>query len=164
MSKFFVVGDVTVDLMYFVDELPEAGGEVSVSRSVMEPGGAGGTIATMLARLGHDVKIATRLGHGPFADMALKNVLESGVDDCCLQRDTERQTGSVTLLVTPDAQRTMISSSGASRYLNPDKLSANEIASCDALVMSAYSLLGGQQREYAMKALHIAYEDRKSVV
>ena len=72
MSKFFVVGDVTVDLMYFVDELPEAGGEVSVSRSVMEPGGAGGTIATMLARLGHEVKIATRLGHRPLCRYGLK--------------------------------------------------------------------------------------------
>ena len=85
--------------------------------------------------------------------MALKNVLESGVDNCCLQRDEKRQTGSVTLLVTPDAQRTMISSSGASRYLDPEEISTDEIASCDALVMSAYSLLGGQQREYAMKAL-----------
>ena len=158
MSKFFVVGDVTVDLMYFVDELPEAGGEVSVSRSRMEPGGAGGTIAVVLARLGHKVKIATRLGQGPFAEMALKNVYTAGVDTSCIQRDTEHQTGSVTLLVTPDAQRTMISSSGASRYLDPNLLEEQDITSCDALVMSAYSLLGGQQREYALKALHTAYE------
>jgi ribokinase len=161
MSKFFVVGDVTVDLMYFVNDLPEAGGEITVTRSVMEPGGAGGTIATVLARLGHQVKIATRIGRGPFSDLALKNVLASGVDISCVQRDDDHLTGSVTLLITPDAQRTMISSSGASRYLDAAYLNPDEIRSCDALVVSAYSLIGGLQREYAVKALSIA---RKSAL
>jgi ribokinase len=156
MSKFFVVGDVTVDLMYFVNELPEAGGETSVSRAVMEPGGAGGTIATALARLGHQVKIATRVGTGPFSEVALKNVIESGVETSCIQRDEALQTGSVLLLVTPDAQRTMLSSAGATRHLDAAFLNPDDITSCDALVMSAYSLIGGLQREYAVKALDIA--------
>jgi ribokinase len=156
MSKFFVVGDVTVDLMYFINELPEPGGEVSVLRAVMEPGGAGGTIATTLARLGHQVKIATRVGTGPFSELALKNILASGVDTSCIQRDENLQTGSVLLLVTPDAQRTMLSSAGATRHLDAAFLNPEDITSCDALVMSAYSLIGGLQREYAVKALDIA--------
>ncbi len=156
MSKFFVVGDVTADLMYFVKALPEAGGEVTVTRAVTEPGGAGGTIATALARLGHEVTIATCIGQGPFSELALKNVLASGVDISHVQRDPNLQTGSVILLVTPDAQRTMISSTGASRNLDAAYLKADAIRSCDALVMSAYSLVGGLQREYAVKALSIA--------
>ncbi|MGL4608347.1 MAG: carbohydrate kinase family protein [Trueperaceae bacterium] len=156
MSKFFVVGDVTVDLMYFVSELPEVGGEASVSRAVMEPGGAGGTIATTLARLGHEVKIATRVGTGPFSELALRNVIASGVDTSSIQRDEILQTGSVLLLVTPDAQRTMLSSAGATRHLDAAFLQPEAITSCDALVMSAYSLIGGLQREYAVKALDIA--------
>lgn len=156
MSKFFVVGDVTVDLMYFVKELPEAGGEVTVTRAVTEPGGAGGTMATTLARLGHDVSMATCIGKGPFSELAIKNVLASGVDTSQIQRDDDRQTGSVTLLVTPDAQRTMISSTGASRNLDAAEMQEEAIEACDALVMSAYSLVGGLQREYAVKALSIA--------
>ncbi len=156
MSKFFVVGDVTVDLMYFVNELPEAGGERSVTKAVMEPGGAGGTIAVALARLGHEVKIATRVGTGPFSQVALKNIIESGVDTSCIQRDETLQTGSVLLLVTPDAQRTMLSSAGATRHLDAAFLNPKDISSSDALVMSAYSLIGGLQREYAVKALDIA--------
>ncbi|MCA9840043.1 MAG: carbohydrate kinase family protein [Trueperaceae bacterium] len=156
MSKFFVVGDVTADLMYFVKALPEAGGEVTVTRAVTEPGGAGGTIATALARLGHEVTIATCIGKGPFSELALKNVLEAGVDISQVQRDPDLQTGSVILLITPDAQRTMISSTGASRNLDAAYLKADAITSCDALVMSAYSLVGGLQREYAVKALSIA--------
>jgi ribokinase len=156
MSKFFVVGDVTVDLMYFVDELPDAGGDVTVSKSLMEPGGAGGTIAVTLARLGHQVKIATRVGTGPFSEVALGNIVATGVDTTHIQRDATIQTGSVILLITPDAQRTMISSVGASRNLDETKLQPEAVTACDALVMSAYSLVGGSQRKYALEALELA--------
>jgi ribokinase len=156
MSKFFVVGDVTVDLMYFVDELPDAGGDVTASKSLMEPGGAGGTIAVTLARLGHKVTIATKVGTGPFSEVALANIVASGVDTSYIQRDEHVQTGSVILLVTPDAQRTMLSSVGASRNLDGTNLQPEAVTSCDALVMSAYSLVGGTQRDYALAALELA--------
>ena len=60
MAKFLVVGDATVDQMYFVDALPDVGGEMTASRAMMEPGGAGGTMATALARWhdGHRVGAA----------------------------------------------------------------------------------------------------------
>jgi ribokinase len=156
MSKFLVVGDVTVDQMYFVNELPEAGGEVTALRAVMEPGGAGGTIATALARLGHSVTVATRVGTGPFSELALKYVREAGVDLSLIQTDKHLQTSSVTLLITPDTQRTMISAAGASRHLDSAGLSPDQVQSCNALVMSAYSLVGGRQREYAVRALEYA--------
>ena len=85
MTKFFVVGDVTVDQMYFVNDLPEAGGEVTASRAVLEPGGAGGTIAVALARLGNEVLLAARVGPGPFAELALKHVKRAGVDTRLVQ-------------------------------------------------------------------------------
>ena len=156
MSKFFVVGDVTVDQMYFVKQLPEAGGEITASRAVLEPGGAGGTIAAVLARLGNEVRIATRVGTGPFSELALRHVRAAGVDEAMIQIDDEHQTSSVTILITPDAQRTMIGAVGASRHLDSAELSREDVAACDALVMSAYSLVGGRQREYAVKALDLA--------
>jgi ribokinase len=156
MPKFFVVGDVTVDQMYFVSELPEPGGEVSASRAMMEPGGAGGTIATALAWHGNEVLLAARVGTGPFAELALRRVTEAGVESRLVQRDKDVQTSSVTLLITPDTERTMISVGGASRNLDAAELRADDVAACDALVMSAYSLMGGLQREYAVRALEAA--------
>jgi ribokinase len=96
------------------------------------------------------------VGTGPFSQVALSNIIETGIDTSHIQRDAGILTGSVILLITPDAQRTMISSVGASRNLDVSKLNAEEISSCDALIMSAYSLVGGTQREYALKALEIA--------
>jgi len=160
MAKFFVVGDVTVDQMYFVNDLPEPGGEVTATRAVLEPGGAGGTIATALARLGNEVVLAARVGAGPFADLALKYVKEAGVDTRLIQVDPTLQTSSITLLITPDTQRTMISSGGASRNLDAAELRPEHVASCDALVVSAYSLIGGLQREYAVRALEVAKREK----
>lgn len=160
MTKFFVVGDVTVDQMYFVNDLPEAGGEVTASRAVLEPGGAGGTIATALARLGNKVTLAARVGAGPFADLALKHVRAASVNIEHVQTDPTLQTSSVTLLITPDTQRTMISGGGASRNLDATFFHEGAVTACDALVVSAYSLIGGPQREYAVRALDAARKAR----
>ncbi len=160
MTKFFVVGDVTVDQMYFVNDLPDAGGEVTASRAVLEPGGAGGTIATALARLGNEVTLAARVGAGPFADLALKHVRAASVNIDHVQTDPSLQTSSVTLLITPDTQRTMISGGGASRNLDATFFQADAVTACDALVVSAYSLIGGPQREYAVRALETARKAR----
>ena len=156
MADFLVVGDATVDQMYFVDAVPEPGGEITATRAVMEPGGAGGTIATALARLGHDVRIATRVGTGPFSELALRNLRSSGVSDALLQIDDTLQTSSVTILVTPDTQRTMISAVGASRNLDAAGLGPDAFEGLDGLVMSAYSLVDGPQRDYAVKTLELA--------
>lgn len=158
MARFFVVGDVTVDQMYFVSELPEPGGETTALTARMEPGGAGGTVATALAQLGNEVVIATRVGTGPFAELALRNAVASGVDTRLVQHDDKRQTSSITLLITPDTQRTMLAAQAASRYLDSAGLKASDVAGCDALVMSAYSLVTGRQREYAVKALGYAID------
>ena len=160
MAHFFVVGDATVDQMYFVSEYPEPGGEVTAQRAVMEPGGSGGTVATVLARLENTTRIATRVGKGPFSELALRNVRAAGVDTSLVQVDPELQTSSVTLIVTPDAQRTMISAAGASRQLDAAELAEPDVAACDALVMSAYSLVGGRQKEYALQALAHASKHR----
>jgi ribokinase len=156
MAQFLVVGDATVDQMYFVDEFPDPGTEVSAYRSTLEPGGSGGTVATVLARLGNETRIATRVGTDPFADVALRNLVGSGVDLSLVQRDATLQTSSVTLLVTPDGQRTMLSSAGASRELDVSLLDPASVTGADALVMSAYSLVAGRQQEYALTALRLA--------
>src|SRR5690606_41605046 len=107
--------------------------------------------------------IATRVGTGPFAELALRNAVQAGVDLRLVQRDADRQTSSVTLIVTPDAQRTMISAAGASRYLDSAALRVEDVADRDALVLSASSLIGGRQKEYALRCLELAREHRLTV-
>ncbi|WP_261664013.1 carbohydrate kinase family protein [Deinococcus sp. Marseille-Q6407] len=161
--KFFVIGDVNVDHIYHLDRLPEPGQEVHPLRSVMQPGGSGGTMAVTLARLGHTVTLATSVGQDPFAQFALSQVQASGVLDSAVQTTSEDTTSTITVMQTADGQRAMISSGGANRQLDPAKLKKKDIEAADAVIVSAYSLVEGEQREYALKAIDYAKKAKKPV-
>jgi ribokinase len=154
--KFYVIGDVTVDHLYHLQRLPAPGEEVNPIRSSMQPGGAGGTVSVTLARLGHQVTLAARVGDDPFADYALQQVKESGVALAAVQRDPDHLTSTITVMQTPDGQRAMIASGAANRQLDAAKLKKKDIEGASALLLSAYSLIGGPQREYALKAIDTA--------
>lgn len=162
MAKFFVVGTATVDQMYFIEHVPEEGEQVLSQAASIQAGGAGGTIATALARLGNEVDLATRMGSGLFSEIALREARAAGVNETCIQYDAERRTSTIILLVNPERQRSMISFAGASDFLDITLLDEKSVAQSDALVMSTYSLLGEKQRDYALAALEIARANRLS--
>ncbi len=154
--KFYVIGDVTVDHMHFLERIPLAGEDTTPTRTVLLPGGAGGTMAYHAAHLGHDVTLAARVGKDPFAAVALENLKSSGVDLSALQYDTSIMTSTVTILVTANAERTMISATGANRSLDAKKLDSKTLEKNDAIIISAYAFISGAQREYAQNAMLIA--------
>ncbi|BDG20818.1 carbohydrate kinase family protein [Thermus thermophilus] len=154
--RFFVLGDVSVDLLFFLERIPEPGEEVPSRRALMKPGGAGGTLAAQLASLGHRVFLAGRVGKDPFAELALSRVREVGVDLRHLQEDPEHTTSSVLILVVPGGERAMVSAEGASRYLDPALFKPRFLDQVDAVVLSAYALVGGPSRSYAAEVLEAA--------
>jgi ribokinase len=154
--KFFVIGDVTVDHIHFLERIPSAGEDATPTRSALLPGGAGGTMAYYAARLGHEVTLAARVGDDPFRQVALKNLERVGVKLGAIQTDPNLMTGTITILVTPSAERTMISSTSANRHLDAAELNKKDIEQSDALVVSAYALMSGMQREYTIKAIDAA--------
>ncbi|APD09774.1 carbohydrate kinase family protein [Thermus brockianus] len=154
--RFFVLGDVSVDLLFFVERIPEPGEEVPSRRALMKPGGAGGTLAVQLASLGHRVQLAGRVGQDPFAELALSRVREVGVDLKHLQEDPDHTTSSVLILVVPGGERAMVSAEGASRHLDPALFKPRYLDTVDAVVLSAYALVGGATRSYAVEVLEAA--------
>lgn len=161
--KFFVIGDVNVDHIYHLDQLPKPGSEVHPLQAVMEPGGSGGTMAVTLARLGHSVTLASSVGNDPFAEYALSGVRASGVLETAVQVAESEFTSTITVMQTVGGQRAMISFGGANRQLDPAKLKKKDIESSDAVIISAYSLVEGAQRQYALKAIEYAKKAKKPV-
>lgn len=151
--RFFVLGDVSVDLIYFLDRIPEPGEEVPARQALMTPGGAGGTLAAQLSSLGHKVFLASRVGNDPFRTVALSEIEKVGVDLKYLQQDPEVTTSSIVILSVPGGERSMISAGGASRHLDAKEFKPRMLDQIDALVLSAYAFVGGPQREYAMAVL-----------
>jgi ribokinase len=154
--KFFVIGDVTVDHIHFLERIPSAGEDATPIRSALLPGGAGGTLAYYAARLGHEVTLAARVGNDPFRTVALQNLIRDEVNLSALQTDPELMTSTITILVTPSAERTMISATGANRHLDAAELNASDLQGSDGLIVSAYALISGGQRDYTVKAMEIA--------
>lgn len=159
--KFLVIGDVTVDHIYHLENLPVVGAEIIPQRSSMQPGGAGGTMSVTLARLDHQVTLAARVGNDPFAEYALSLVRQSGVDESVIQRDPEHLTSTITVMQTPRGERTMISDGSTNRRLDPSKLKKKDVDAADAIIISAYSLTEGPQRQYTLKALDYAHKAKK---
>ncbi|GGR44207.1 sugar kinase [Deinococcus seoulensis] len=154
--KFYVIGDVTVDHLYHLDRLPSPGQEVTPRHASMKPGGAGGTISVTLARLGHSVTLAARVGQDPFAEYALSHVRESGVSESAIQRDPDLLTSTITVMQTAGGERAMISDGAANRQLDPAHLNAAGVQAADALIINAYAMIEGPQREFALNAIDAA--------
>ncbi len=154
--RFLVIGDVSVDLIYLTDRLPEPGEEVAARRMLYRPGGAGATIAAQLASLGHTSFLASRVGTGPLSQVALAGLKAAGVDLRYLQEDPDRPTTSILVFLFPGGERSMVAYAGASRYLDAAGFKARSLDTLHALVVSAYALVGGPQREYAAKAMAAA--------
>lgn len=154
--QFFVVGDVSIDLIYFLERIPEPGEEVPAQRALMKPGGAGGSLAAHLASLGHKVYLASRVGNDPFRSVALSQLEKVGVDLRYLQVDLEQTTSSVLILLVSGGERSMISAGGASRFLDVAEFKAKMLDQIDGVLFSAYALVGGPQQKYAVNALDAA--------
>jgi ribokinase len=156
MASVLVIGDASVDHIYVVAAIPEPEAEVIAERAVLIPGGAGGTMALGLRLLGGSAALAARVGEDAFGALALRNVEAAGVDLSLVQRDPEAVTGVVTILVQSGGGRTMISHGGANRNLDVAQFRPEQVSGRDALVVSAYSLLGGRQREYSRAVIAAA--------
>jgi ribokinase len=158
--KLFVIGDVTVDHLYFLERIPRAGEEAMPIRSTLIPGGAGGSLAYYAAQLGHQVTLGARVGNDPFQEVALSKLKAVGVDLSAIQKDENTLTSTITIMVTPDAERSMISAGGANRNLDAAELPKKVIEDSDAMILSAYALVSGMQREYTVKAMQLAQKQK----
>jgi len=73
-----------------------------------------------------------------------------------LQEDPDHTTSSVLILLVPGGERAMVSAEGASRYLDPSLFKPRYLDQADAVVLSAYALVGGPSRSYAVEVLEAA--------
>ncbi|CDZ30864.1 Hypothetical protein NGAL_HAMBI490_57360 [Neorhizobium galegae bv. officinalis] len=95
-------GSINVDLIYLVNEIPQAGQTVLARGSRTEPGGKGANQALAAARDGADVVMIGAVGNDAMAPIALQN-LESEVDISRVVRSNE-PTGSAAIIIDADGR------------------------------------------------------------
>jgi sugar/nucleoside kinase (ribokinase family) len=134
-----MVGSVVVDVLMYVDRLPDRGGDV-LARRVLTSAGGGFNLLVAAARLGMDGAYGGRTGDGPFGAQARRALDDAGIA-ALLPPGHEADTGVVVGLVEPDGERTFATSPGIEARLAPDDLRALPLRPADAVYVSGYDLV-----------------------
>ena len=138
-DRLLHLGNVVVDVVLDVPGLPERGGDVLASRTLLTAGG-GFNVMMAAARQGLPVSYAGAHGSGPLAVLARAALAEAGVE-VVQQPAAGLDTGFVVSLVEPDGERTFITSPGAEATLSAGGLASVRAAARDAVYLSGYGLM-----------------------
>ena len=128
--------------------------EVDVKAS---SGGSAANTVAGIAEMGGRAAYACRVGDDEFGRFYVDDLRRVGVT-VPGDRRAEGPTGTCVVLITPDAQRTMLTHLGVSSELSADDVSADLIAGASWLYVEGYLLPGEATRDAALAAIGIARE------
>jgi sugar/nucleoside kinase (ribokinase family) len=154
-----VVGDLLYDLLARV-EGSVAFGTDTFTKIHAAAGGSGANAAAWLARLGVETHFVGRVGGDALGEALAGELKRSGVTPH-LARDPSLPTGKVFVLVDGAGERTMITDRGAGEALSPGDL-PETLFRGGHLHLSGYAFSGGNRRETALRAVHLARESGMS--
>lgn len=149
-------GDVNIDVVLDVDDLPAKGGEVFSARRRELLGGSAANTAVVLARLGFESVVMGAVGDDDAGRRALHGLGTAGVSTDLVTVSETHPTAMNTVMVTPDGERTMIGARGANVHYTPDPGWPEGV---DWLHVSGYSLMEGLQQRSALDVIAAAGED-----
>ncbi|MDQ6981795.1 MAG: adenosine kinase [Mariprofundus sp.] len=117
-------------------------------------GGSAANTIVGIADMGGSAAYACKTGMDDFGHHYLDEMKQLGIAIEVPQ--TEGQTGTCVVLITPDAQRTMLTSLGISSSLSADDIRAEEIALAEYVYIEGYLFAGDSTKAAALKAIEIA--------
>lgn len=154
-TKIATLGDINIDVILEVDDLPGRGSEVFATGRRELLGGSAANTAVVLARLGFPTTIMAAVGDDEAGREALRRLESIGVETDLVMVSKAHPTAMNTVLVTPDHERTMIGSRGANAFYTTG---AEWRGTVDWLHVSGYALMEGRQRDSAIDMLDEALE------
>ncbi len=136
--RLVLVGSILVDILMYVDRLPERGGD-SIARSAVLTSGGGFNVLVAAARLGMPVAYAGRVGDGPMGTQVMADLTAADIP-LLLPRISGEDTGFDIGLVESDAERTFVTAPGAESRLSLADLNVLQLFPGDAIYVSGYDL------------------------
>jgi len=118
---------------------------------------AGGSAANTImgiADFGGRAAYAGKVGNDPLGEFFLEDMRHMGVSIEVPR--AAGQSGTCVILITPDAQRTMLTHLGLSSTLGPDDIDPAEIARAKYVYIEGYLFTGDSTRAAALKAIEAA--------
>ncbi|MEX1308445.1 MAG: carbohydrate kinase family protein [Eubacteriales bacterium] len=146
-----VAGDALMDMQFFVENLPEQGGDERIVDRQISTGGAAANTAVTLGRLGANTAFLGCMGRDNFADQLSEQLRLSGVDTSMVQYGGE--TGYTVDLIDRQGERTMLSFRGASaRTIELNRSVKNRLSQTAVFLVSGYLLTDEKQAKFVQQA------------
>lgn len=117
-------------------------------------GGSAANTIVAIAELGGSAGYIGKVGHDGIGEFFLKDMSDLGVS---IQVTPSTQpTGTCAVLITDDAQRTMLTNLAASTTLGPEDIDEDKIANSKYVYVEGYLLTGDSTKAAAYKAFELA--------
>lgn len=138
-GRLISVGQVVVDIVMYIDDLPDVGGDVYAQSSMLAVGGAFNAMAAA-RRDGAAVVYGGGHGTGRFGDMVRAALAAEGIA-CGAPVTSGCDTGFSVACVQPSAERTFVSARGAECLAEPGDFDWIAPTRQDIVLVSGYSFL-----------------------
>jgi ribokinase len=119
MNKIAVIGSNMVDLITYIDRMPQQGETLEAPNFAMGCGGKGANQAVAAAKLGADVLMLSKVGDDMFADNTLANFKRFGIDTQFVARVPGVSSGVAPIFVQSDSHNSILIVKGANAHLKP---------------------------------------------
>lgn len=123
-ARICVVGSSNIDLTFRTPRLPQAGETLLAPEFHLGYGGKGANQAVMAARLGAEVRMVTRIGHGVFADGIRSNFAREGIGLEFVLSTNAYPTGVAAIMVDDAARNCILIHPGANQALTKADVTA----------------------------------------
>ena len=140
IRRLVLVGSVIVDIVLYVEALPERGGDVVASRSMTTAGG-GFNVLSAAARQGLPSAYGGLVGTGPFGAQVRDALVAESVELLLPQPAAGLDTGFCVALVEESGERTFATTVGAEAGLSDQLLASLPVRAGDAVYVSGYDLV-----------------------
>jgi ribokinase len=117
-GRVFIAGSINIDLVLRVAHLPTAGETVSGGRLERHGGGKGANQAVAAARAGAAVAFMGMVGEDDFAEQALAELRDEGIDISAVGRSSAAATGVACVVVDERGENQIAVASGANAELD----------------------------------------------
>jgi ribokinase len=151
-----LAGDINVDNIFTVPELPVPGRDGLATHTEMHLGGAVCNSAVVLRKLGLEARLCGAVGEDQWADFVFDALDEVGVRRDFVVQKAEDSTGLIFIPVTPNGERTMFSYRGVNRCIAPEDVPPEALDGVGMLQVSGYVFLESPQRETAWHLIEAA--------
>ena len=156
VGSVLLFGDLNVDNILSVPEIPTAGHDAYASRVETHLGGAVCNSSVVFEKLYQSTRMLGAIGQDHWGEFVLHELQRAGVDTRFIVRKSAQGTGLIFIGVIPNGERTMFSYRGANTMLSPQDVPDSVLEGVSLVQLSGYVFISPNQCQTAFHLIEMA--------